>query len=222
MNKTGSIKGVIQGGKAEPELNDTNYTQAYTAATPFGVLIDRYKNRLYSLVLPIVGSNADAEDVVQDAFIKAHNGLKNLRSESSIGVWLRRIAYNLAIDYRRKAYRKHEVSAEGVIEITGEYSEPQDGGQSYSHRTVDLSHIESSGGDPQGMVLQQETAGVLQKVLSELSEEHRAVLSLREMEGLSYDDIAKVTGVNVGTVMSRLHYARKKIQSALAEYESKI
>ena len=164
----------------------------------FRGLVDRYQGRLLRLVSQIVRSREDAEDIVQESFVKAYLSLNSFRGQSSFYTWMYRIAFNMAIDFKRKVARRGgEAAPLEDIEKKG--------------ALVDLPVTQS----PSDAVYRKEQAHSIQKALEELTEEHRAVIVLREIDGLSYDDIARVTGVTVGTVMSRLHYARKRLQKTL-------
>lgn len=166
----------------------------------FRVLVEKYQTKILRLVLQIVYSKEDAEDIVQESFVKAYLSLESFRGESSFYTWIYRIAFNMAIDFKRKVARR--------------------GGDAF-----ELSDIESGKAVPSNInsdlpidtVYRKEQSSLINKALNSLSEEHRTVIVLREIDGLSYDDIAQITGATLGTVMSRLHYARKKLQSALDE-----
>jgi RNA polymerase sigma-70 factor, ECF subfamily len=161
-------------------------------------LVEKYQQRLYFCAFEILKSKEDAEDVVQEAFVKAYLSLKHFKGESSVFTWLYRITSNLAIDYRRKLGRRGGES----FEVFDESSvAPRDG-----ERTVD---------GPAVALERRATVSAIEKALSTLSDEHRNVVVLRELDGLSYAEIAESMAVSVGTVMSRLHYARKKLQEVL-------
>lgn len=163
----------------------------------FRLLVERYQGKLFRFVSTVVRSREDAEDIVQESFVKAYLSLKSFRKESSFYTWIYRIAYNMAIDFKRKMARRGN--------------------------SVELSEIEKSlPGDanatPIEQIARKEQGEKMQTALAELTEEHKTVVVLREVDGLSYDEIAQVLGISKGTVMSRLHYARKKLQSLLKEF----
>ena len=167
----------------------------------FRALVEAYQGRIFRLVLQVIHSREDAEDIVQESFVKAYLSLNTFKGQSSFYTWLYRIAYNMAIDYQRRSSRRGGAPVE-LDEV---------------HQTVTPADPGNIDG-PQDMLVRKEQAARISKVMGELSEDHRVVITLREIDGLSYDEIAEVTGVSKGTVMSRLHYARKKMQDALRDY----
>jgi RNA polymerase sigma-70 factor, ECF subfamily len=172
-------------------------------------LVERYQGRVYAIAFEIVKNREDAEDITQESFVKAYLSLGSFKGDSSFFTWLYRIVHNMALDVRRKLARR----GGGTLEYDeAKASKTREGGGSYGI---------SSGAEvlgPQEQLLDREKAAVIQRALGEISEEHRSVVVLREIDGLSYEEIAKVTGVSKGTVMSRLFYARKKLQQALRDY----
>lgn len=167
----------------------------------YRVLVEKYQVRVAAIAFEVVRSRADAEDITQEAFVKAYLSLGEFRGQSAFYSWLYRIAYNMAIDFKRRVARRGGDAVE--YEEGRQVAAPSD----LSGRVV----------GPHEAVVEKEQRARLERVLRELSAEHRAVIVLREVEGLSYEDIADVTGVSKGTVMSRLHYARKAMQRALAD-----
>jgi RNA polymerase sigma-70 factor (ECF subfamily) len=166
----------------------------------FRVLVERYQNRMLRLVSQIVHSREDAEDIVQESFVKAYASLGSFRQQSSFYTWLYRIAFNLAIDWKRRAARR--------------------GGDKYELGDIDQGKVTAAvpqAETPSDQIYRKEQSKLISAALEQLSEEHRSVIVLREVDGLSYEEIAKVTNSSIGTVMSRLHYARKKLQVALQE-----
>lgn len=182
----------------------------------YRLLVERYQNRLLTMVTDILKSREDAEDVVQESFVKAFLSLRNFKGQSSFYTWLYRIAHNMAIDVRRKSGRrggshveyKEGVGVNKVATAEGEVTQAITGAAQH------LQNIEG----PHAALARKEVGHRLQQVLGELSEEHRAVIMLREVDGLNYDEIAHAVGVPRGTVMSRLHYARKALQNALRDF----
>lgn len=164
----------------------------------FRGLVERYQGKLLRLVSQIVRSKEDAEDIVQESFVKAYLSLDSFRGQSSFYTWLYRIAFNMAIDFKRRVARR--------------------GGEPAPLEAIDAArnvHAVTAVETPGDAIIRKEQAHVISKALDELSDEHKTVIVLREIDGLSYEDIARVTGVSKGTVMSRLHYARKRMQSSL-------
>ena len=170
----------------------------------FQEIVEKYQSRAYVIAFQIVGSSADAEDVVQESFVKAYLSLQKFQGNSAFYTWLYRIVYNMALDIKRKISRLDQKSQE----FNEEYVNISPQGSSNIASLVDT---------PEQRYLEGEALGVLQKVLDGLSDEHRVVLVLRELDGLSYDEIAKVTNVSRGTVMSRLFYAREAFRGGVSE-----
>jgi len=165
----------------------------------YRALVEKYEKRVYNLAFEVLKNKEDAEDVAQESFVKAYLSLRDFKGRSSFYTWLYRIVYNMAIDFRRKLIRR------GVDNV--QFNETN------LHAAPALDSYPSS---PDAVVLGKEQGREIRRALDSLSEEHRAVIMLREIEGLSYKDIARITGVSRGTVMSRLHYARKRLKHALA------
>ena len=158
----------------------------------FRVLVERYEGRVYAIAFGLVGHREDARDVVQEALFKAYRMLGGFRGESSFYTWLYRIVVNVAIDLRRKE-RPSPLEAPDRLADEGAES-------------------------PADAAYRQELRTAIRTAVEALPAEQRAVIVLRELEGLSYAEIAEVEQVPIGTVMSRLFYARRKLQAALARY----
>ena len=153
------------------------------------------------MVYGMLGNAQDAEDVTQEAWVKAYRSLGGFREGSGFYTWLYRIAYNLCIDFRRREWR-------GIPE---EYEDGRNPGGAEGTAP-------SLAGDPHRAAVGREVQAAVLAAIRELPDVHRAVILLREVEGLSYAEIARTLGVRKGTVMSRLHYARRRLQRALAPY----
>ena len=166
----------------------------------FRLLYERYWKKIYRLVGSMVNSPEDADDIVQGVFVRAFSSLENFKGKSSFYTWLYRIALNATTDFRRKQARSIESSSGRPIEAvdTGE---------------LQLAAPWKEG--PESELYRSELAGIVRKALETLSQEHREAILLREINGLSYAEIAELTGVSIGTVMSRLHYARKRLAEVL-------
>lgn len=165
-------------------------------SSAFGRLVSRYQDRLYHALTHLVGSAEDARDVVQDAFVQAFVKLETFRQESAFYTWLYRIAFNLAVSRQRR--RRPTVSVETMRDQTGR--EPQD-----------------TGIGPEARMEQQERVTQVRAALGRLSDEHRTVLVLREMEGCRYEAIAEILELPVGTVRSRLFRARMQLRDELKQ-----
>lgn len=160
----------------------------------FGELVRRYQDRLLSAMTAICGSTAEAEDVVQEAFLQAYVKLDTFRSESRFYTWLYRIAFNLSVNLKRK--RKPNVSMEHVRESAGWDPESQEAAPDYGLQMAERSQQ-------------------LMAAIGRLADEFRQVLVLRELEGFCYETISEVLDLPIGTVRSRLHRARQQLREEL-------
>ncbi len=163
-------------------------------------LVERYQGRVFAMVCGMVRDREEARDITQESFVKAYRNLDRFRLDSSFYTWLYRIAMNCAIDLlRRRKVRRHSEFNEEI-------------GQKDSAGMMDDSHSKMNPGkDLERKRLRKKIFAAL----DELSEDHRQILVLREIEGLSYEEIAETMEIPEGTVMSRLFYARRKMQSLL-------
>jgi RNA polymerase sigma-70 factor (ECF subfamily) len=169
----------------------------------FRELVVRYQRRVYAVALGMVHDPDDARDIAQEAFLKVHKSLGTFAGDAQFFTWLYRIVMNLSIDYLRKRRgQKVEFDDEAAHE------EPDEGG---------ISPLRT-GFDPARALLDKELRAALLHALDRLSPAHRAVLLMREVEGLSYQEMADTLACSIGTVMSRLFHARKKMQTMLLSY----
>jgi RNA polymerase sigma-70 factor (ECF subfamily) len=176
----------------------------------FRQLVERYQRKVYSVTYGMVRNPEDAMDMTQDAFIKAYKNLGSFQGSSSFYTWIYRIAVNLCIDHLRKAGRVQSVDYDDKFKHDQE--DVSDGSSLLPSRL---------GSNPERAMGRRELVDQMQKALEELSPNHRTVILLREVEGLSYEEIAQVLDISKGTVMSRLHHARKNMQAALSSYVGK-
>ena len=153
----------------------------------FGMLVLKYQGRLFNTFLHVTRSREEAEDVLQEAFVQAFVKLDSFQGNSAFYTWLYRIAFNISISRKRK--KKPEASVDHQREVAG--TEPMD------------------------LVLREERANQLHQAMTALHDEHRAVLTLREMEGFCYDTIGEILDLPAGTVRSRLHRARMQLHEQL-------
>lgn len=171
----------------------------------FQELVRRYQKRVMAVALGMVRNPEDAMEIVQDAFVKAFENIDRFKGESSVYTWLYRIVVNRAIDFRRRERRRPTV-----------YFEDRRGGDDRRESYED-SLREETPHDPFDAVRSHEVGDRVTEAINELTPDHKAVILLREVEGLSYDEISRVMQCSKGTVMSRLHYARKKLQQKLKD-----
>lgn len=162
----------------------------------FGELVRKYQNRLFNGMVHMLRNEAEAEDVVQDAFILALTRLETFHGNSAFFTWLYRIAYNVAVSKIRR--RKPTVS------LTANANDDS--------RSFDF---EGNAPPPDDRMSRSEDVEQLQNAMGRLSEEHRTVLILREMQQLDYDAISEVLELPIGTVRSRIHRAREQLKQQL-------
>jgi len=171
----------------------------------FRALVVRYQRKVYAVALGIVKDPDLAWDVAQEAFVRVHANLGGFEGKSAFSTWLFRITTHLAIDSIRKERASQKEELDEVHE-----ADLADAGDGILATSL--------GNDPRANVLRRELAGKIQEALARLTEKHRTILVLREVEGLSYEELAERLGIHKGTVMSRLFHARKNMQAALRRY----
>ncbi len=174
--------------------------------TAFAELVVRYQNKVYSIALGMIKNREDAMDITQDAFVKVHRYLDNFQGNSSFYTWLYRIVINLCIDHIRKEGRRANTDFDEKHLYSSETNENND----------ILPH--NSDNNPSKLLGRKEMALRIQDAVNDLPEYHRAVIVMREIEGLSYTEMAKTMKVSKGTIMSRLHHARQKLKKSLEPY----
>jgi RNA polymerase sigma-70 factor (ECF subfamily) len=172
----------------------------------FETLVARYQDRVYNYVLRMIYDPMEAQDVAQDTFVRAWQGLPRFRGASSFQTWLYRIASNLAIDAARSRKRRSLV--------TVSLDEPVEGMEA-SELGHDLPDDERNG--PADLLEQQELRRYVWEGIGELSDKLRPVIVLADLQGLSYGEIAEILGCPVGTVKSRLFNARSQLRDNLRE-----
>jgi RNA polymerase sigma-70 factor (ECF subfamily) len=159
-------------------------------------LVQKYQDRLFNTLHHVIGDREEALDVAQEAFVQAFMRLESFQQTSAFYTWLYRIAFNVAASQRRR--RRPVVSIEHAHEVSGdEPVDDQDGPGERLEQTERIEHV--------------------RRAIAALSEEHRVVLVLREMDGCCYESIAEVLDLPIGTVRSRLHRARLQLREYLRE-----
>jgi len=174
----------------------------------FDELVTRYRTRVFSMIYNMVHSEQDAWDLAQDSFLKAWKSIKRFRGRSSFYTWIYRIVMNVTIDWLRK---KH---------VKGTGTEFDDAIQL---REVDPASktVPKTEALPYETMERGEIRVRIDQAIAQLSSEQRAVILMKEIEGMQYHEIAEALGCSIGTVMSRLFYARKKLQTLLKDvYEN--
>lgn len=168
----------------------------------FGQLMKRYQSRIYRLARRMTETDEDAEDVVQEAFVKAFRSLRGFKEESRFSTWLYRITVNLALMKLRR-HRPELVSLDQPISTSEGMMQRE---------------LEDEGTDPLERLLERESAEILDAAVEALPPTYRAVFVLRHVEGLSTEETAKILGISVPAVKSRLHRTRIMLQQKLFEY----
>lgn len=190
-------------------LHDNELVQRFHRgdASAFTAIMQRHRNRIFAAAMGVLHNHADAEEITQDTFVRAHRGLANFRGDSSLATWLHRIAINLARNrywyfFRRRRSQTLSLDAElGTTEGTATFS--------------DL--ISADDGDPSRRTSLNEFSSAVEACLARMEPGHRKILLLRTALDKSYEEIAALLGINVGTVKSRIARARERLRSLLAE-----
>ena len=170
----------------------------------FEMLVVKYQRRIERLIARMVRDVDLVQDIAQESFIRAYRALPNFRGDSAFYTWLYRIVTNLCIDHIRKNKRHRELEFDDGLRHDGE-----DGGVS----ALPLSSL----GDPAQVLQRREILDAVQDGLQYLSEKHRAVIVMRELQGMSYEEMAQAMKCSKGTIMSRLFHARRNMQKLLVE-----
>lgn len=166
----------------------------------FDELVRRYEKQAYNLAYRLSGNYDDASDVVVEAFVRVFQGLHTFRGEANFGTWLHRVVVNTFLDIRKRSKGRQNVSLEEQIELDGDTLTRQ---------------IEDTSPGPEELVEQEEREEVLQRAISQLSPERRILIVLYHFENLSYEEIAQMLNLPVGTVKSRLNRARLALREIL-------
>jgi RNA polymerase sigma-70 factor (ECF subfamily) len=178
-------------------------------AQAFRKLVERNQGRLYAVAFGMLRDRDDAMDVVQDAFIKAHKKLVDFEGNAAFSTWIYRIAVNLCIDKKRAEARRRSVDIDDVRQ--------SDLSEDSVYAGLDIAP-KLSATNPLKNAANKELGGEIGKAMAQLSEDHRTILLLREVEGMSYDEISQTLEIPRGTVMSRLFHARKNMQNLLRPF----
>jgi RNA polymerase sigma-70 factor (ECF subfamily) len=172
----------------------------------FQMLMQRHQRRIFNLCYGMLRNKDDAADLVQEAFIKAYKNIDRFKGNSKFYTWLYRIAKNACIDFIRKQKRRKTVDFDDSIRR----EEPVDGDETLLPSPLGINPAKVAG--------RKELLEQIEAALDTLSDNHREILILREIDGLAYQEIADTLEISIGTVMSRLYHARKYMQNELSEY----
>ncbi len=174
--------------------------------TAFEELVGRHRDKVYARAFSMMRNEEEAIDLSQEAWVKAWQRLGQFQGESSFATWITRIVINLCLDQLRKQKRQRTESIEEIEEETGGVE-----------RQMPVVTVNPTAGLEQTELRQR-----IDKALSQLSYEHRTVIVLHEFEQMEYKQIAKTMGCSIGTVMSRLFYARRKMAALLADMRKQV
>jgi RNA polymerase sigma-70 factor (ECF subfamily) len=182
------------------ELSDWQLVQKCQAGdiASFQELVSRYHQKVYMVIVGLLRNPDDAMEVAQESFFRAYRKITSFQGQSSFYTWLYRIAVNICIDHQRRQKRSPLEFRESMDEVFEQQNEVAK--------------------DPFSDVHDRELREQMLSAIDGLTPEHKAVIVLRTLEGMSYKDIGEILGCSEGTVMSRLHYARKKLQNKLSAF----
>ena len=195
---------------AQADVSETDLVKRCQAGDTeaFDQLVTRYRTRIFGMIYNMVHNEQDAWDLAQDSFVKAWKSMKRFRGRSSFYTWIYRIVMNVTIDWLRKK------------QVKGAGAEFDDAIQA---KQIDPASRTAPKADalPYEIMQRSETRTRIDNAIAQLSPEHRAVILMKEIEEMQYHEIAETLGCSIGTVMSRLFYARKKLQNLLRDvYEN--
>lgn len=169
----------------------------------FRAIVERYQERVYNVAFRMTGNHEDSLDLAQDSFIRVFRALSGFKADSSLGTWIHRIAHNVVIDELRKRRRRP------IVAMSTDTVLSTDDGEHTLEWSASLDDT------PEEQLLRAERKREIEHALQSVSSEHRAVLVMRDIEGLPYEEIAAVLGLQIGTVKSRLSRARLALREKL-------
>lgn len=169
----------------------------------FDYLMSKYSGRIYALLYNMTSNKEDAEDLLQEVFLKAYKALPKFKEKSSFYTWVYRIGVNTAINYVKKRKKKQGLSLDHLdLGLERDPALVQMASQETPDRNLNLKELQKK----------------LNSALQTLSENHRTVVVLHDIQGLPHHEIGKILGVSSGTVRSRLFYARQQLQAQLTNF----
>ena len=171
----------------------------------FDTLVVKYSQRLYGLIYHMTGHREDTHDLLQEVFARAFRNLKSFRGQSGFYTWIYTIAVNLTLNFLKKRNRRKMLSLDDV-----------DSGIQHDGEFLEL----TASSDPVREAGLNELQRHLNEALQKLSDDHRTVVTLFDIQGMPHAEISKIVGISEGTVRSRLHYAHKQLQAHLSNYLS--
>ena len=207
-NPLATLIGVLPMSEAAPQNEDIDLIARTQAGDPtaFDQLVIKYSPRLYGLVYNMTSNHEDANDLMQDIFAKAYRAIGGFRGKSSFYTWIHSIGVNMTINFLKKRGHNYKLSLDDVdsnIQNDQDFIELTTG--SNPVRDADLAELQQR----------------LNEAMMKLSYEHRTVVTLFDIQGMSHAEISEILGVSNGTVRSRLFYAHQQLQSYLGEFHEK-
>lgn len=165
----------------------------------FQLLVRRFRKKIFSIAFGITLDTEESQDIVQEVFLQAYRSIYNFRGDSSLGTWLHRITVNRCLNWKRRWARRFKWMHVSIDDVD---QQP-------------VANLESDLPTPEARVANAQVRAQIDNALKMLPDQARTVFVLRELEGLSYEEISAVTGVKLGTVRSRLFHARKRLKEIL-------
>jgi len=208
MHTSGSVtKSIYPAKSAEVSQRDLDWEIVLKVQSgnvgAFDQLVQKYREHIFSVIYNMTSNREDASDLTQETFIKAFQAIGRFRGKSSFFTWIYRIAINTTMTFLKKRNRRRYISYENVDEEV-------------SNSEI-FERLTAKNRTEKGLLIN-ELQEKLNDALQRLSPKHRTVVILHEIEGLEHAEIAEITKASVGTVRSRLHYAKQQMQSFLQDY----
>jgi RNA polymerase sigma-70 factor, ECF subfamily len=205
LSKLLGASAMAEAAPVNPDIALVARTQAGDAGA-FDELVVKYTPRLYGLVYNMTSNHEDANDLLQDVFSKAFRSIKGFRGKSSFYTWIHSIAVNMTINFLKKRGRRFQMSLDDVdLNIQNDKEFIELTASSSPVREADLGELQQK----------------LNEAMLKLSPEHRAVVSMFDIQGMPHAEISKILGTSEGTVRSRLFYAHRQLQAYLEEFRKK-
>jgi len=197
-------------GEVSPPSDESLVEQAQRGdLEAFDALVTRYRGRIYAMIYHLVQNEADAWDLAQDSFVKAWRALPKFKGQSGFYTWLYRVSHNVVYDWLRK---------KSNVAVTREFDETF----SSDPTALDAPTAPKAADAPDRQAERGDLRREIEAALAKLSPEHRETIILREVEGLKYEEVAERMECSIGTVMSRLFYARRKLQDLLRDTHDRL
>ena len=198
----------LEAGSQQESAYDAELVRRFNNGdeSAFVEMMQRYRGKIYGLTLSMLRNAADAEEITQDTFIRAHRGLSRFRGDSSLSTWLYRIALNLSRNRYWYFFRRRRQDS---VSLDRELADSSDA--TFSDLIAADTH------DPLQETATTEFSELIARCMEKLDAKHREILTMRNVLNLSYEEIARTLGINVGTVKSRIARARENLRALLAE-----